>query len=108
LVFAAALPAAAQQTNIEHVRALIAQAQQAGAQTPAPATQSTPYVTEGPRVDLSIQDAVARALEKNIDIAVARITPRLTDFTLAGLEATYRLNLTAATSEQHNTQLPTL
>jgi outer membrane protein len=117
-VFAAALPAAAQQTNIEHVRALIAQAtgQQGGAQTARPQTPGTqapvptasaPFVTAGPRVDLSIQDAVARGLDKNIDIAVARITPRLTDFTLAGLEASYRLNLTASTSEQHNTQLPT-
>ncbi|MEO8078725.1 MAG: hypothetical protein ABI818_20540, partial [Acidobacteriota bacterium] len=116
IVFAAALPAAAQQTNIEHVRALIAQAtgQPGAAQAPAPApaaaqgspTTSAPFVTAGPRVDLSIQDAVARGLEKNIDIAVARITPRLTDFTLAGLEANYRVNLTAATSNNRNTRLP--
>jgi outer membrane protein len=122
IVFAAALPAAAQQTNLEHVRALIAQATgQAGAppapapgtaQAPAPGTPqgsptaSAPFVTAGPRVDLSIQDAVARGLEKNIDIAVARITPRLTDFTLAGLEANYRVNLTAATSNNRNTRLP--
>jgi len=67
---------------------------------------SAPYVTAGPRVDLSIQDAVARGLDKNIDIAVARITPRLTDFTIAGLEASYRLNLTAATSTNRTTALP--
>ena len=47
-------------------------------------------------MDLSIEDAVARARDKNIDIAVARITPRLTDFSIAGLEANYRVNLTAA------------
>jgi outer membrane protein TolC len=57
-------------------------------------------------VDLTIQDAVARATDKNIDIAVARITPRLTDFTLAGLEANYLLNLTSATSNTRNTRLP--
>jgi outer membrane protein len=67
------------------------------AQTP-PATQpAVPFVTTGPRVDLSIEEAVARAREKNIDIGVARITPRLTDFTLAGLEANYRINLTTRT-----------
>lgn len=60
--------------------------------------QTAPFVTTGPRVDLSIEEAVARAREKNIDISVARITPRLTDFTIAGLEATYRLNLTSSTN----------
>ena len=79
----------------------------APAQTPAPAPAAVvttpvqptpPFVTAGPRVDLSIEDAVARARDRNIDIAVARITPRLTDFTLAGLEANYRLNLTTSTN----------
>jgi outer membrane protein len=75
-----------------------AQAQStAVAQAPAPA-QATPFVTTGPRVDLSIEDAVARARDKNIDISVARITPRLTDFTIAGLEANYRVNLTTQTN----------
>ena len=66
------------------------------AQSPAPAQRAAPFVTAGPRVDLSIEEAVARAREKNIDIGVARITPRLTDFTIAGLEANYRLNLTSS------------
>jgi outer membrane protein len=107
LVLAAAVPAAAQDSNIEHVRALIAQAQaQTGGAPQTPVVPPTPFVTPGPRVDITIDDAVARGTEKNIDIAVARITPRLTDFTLAGLEASYRLNLTSATSNNHNTRLP--
>ena len=69
--------------------------------------QRTVFVTPGPRVDLSIEEAVARAREKNIDIGVARITPRLTDFTLAGLDANYRLNLTANTNTQKQSRLPT-
>jgi outer membrane protein len=59
-----------------------------------PAGQATPFMTTGSRVDLSIEEAVARAREKNIDLGVARITPRLTDFSIAGLEANYRINLT--------------
>jgi outer membrane protein TolC len=107
LVVAAALPAFAQQdaASLEHVRALIAKASaQQGVAVPASA--QAPFVTPGPRVDLSIQDAVTRALEKNIDIAVARITPRLVDFTLAGLEANYRLNLTSSVSNNRTTDLP--
>jgi outer membrane protein len=74
---------------------------------PAAALQQTPpFMTAGTRVDLSIEEAVARARDKNIDIAVARITPRLTDFSIAGLEANYRLNLTSSANNQRNTALP--
>ena len=75
---------------------------------PAGAQRAVPFVTTGPRVDLSIEEAVARARDKNIDIGVARITPRLTDFTIAGLEASYRLNLTSSGNNQRSTQLPRL
>src|SRR5262249_31439440 len=106
LVLAAA-PALAQDTSPEHVRALIAQAMaQQGAAPQTPITQV--FTTPGPRVDLSITDAVQRATDKNIDIAVARITPRLSDFSIAGLEANYLLNVTSATSNNRNTQLPRL
>jgi outer membrane protein len=100
-VLAVAFNAAAQDTSIEHVRALIAQAQAQAGAPQAPTTAQTPapvFTTQGPRVDLSIEDAVARAMDHNIDISVARITPRLTDFTIAGLEANYRVNLTSTIS----------
>lgn len=105
-------PALAQQPgdgarNAAHVRDLIQQAmQQVQPQPQAPAVASLPFQTPGPRVDLSIQEAVQRATERNIDIAVARITPRLTDFTILGLEANYRPNLTSTVNNTRNTSLP--
>ena len=66
------------------VRALVQQALQQVQPVPSSAT---PFVTAGPRVNLTIDDAVKMAMEHNIDIGVARITPHLTDFTIAGLEA---------------------
>ena len=108
LAATAAVPSSAQEPSREHVRALIAQAQtqtQTQGQDPN-APRSTIFATPGARVDLTIQDAVQRATEKNIDIAVARITPRLTDFTLLGLEANYRLNLTSAAGNTRQTDLP--
>jgi outer membrane protein TolC len=108
LAATAAVPSSAQEPSREHVRALIAQAQtqtQTQGQDPG-APRSTIFATPGARVDLTIQDAVQRATEKNIDIAVARITPRLTDFTLLGLEANYRLNLTSAAGNTRQTDLP--
>ncbi len=87
-----AAPAAAQQPagtppDPARVRELLQQVQ------PPAQPAGEPFVTNGPRVDLTLDEAVQRGLEKNIDIAVARINPQLTDFSLAGLEASYRLNL---------------
>ncbi len=107
LAVAAAAPAAAQQAaapppDPARVRELIQQAQQA--QTPrAPAEI---FVTAGPRVNLTLEESVQRGADKNIDIAVARITPRLIDFTLAGLEASYRVNLTSSASNTRQVTLP--
>lgn len=112
VVFASTFPAAAQEPSLEHVRALMAQAQaqqgQPAGQSPlAPVPQTNaPFRTPGTRVDVGIEEAVQKAMDKNIDIAVARITPRLTDFSIAGLEASYRVNLTSATSTNSNTRLP--
>ena len=106
--------------NVVTALAVLTVAVSASAQTPAPAqptptpppvtatpSQPTlPFVTVGPRVDLSIEEAVARARERNIDIGVARITPRLTDFSIAALDANYRFNLTANTNQQRQTRLP--
>jgi outer membrane protein TolC len=106
---AAAVPAAAQDANIQHVRDLIAMARGQNGAPSAPVAPQAPgavFTTPGPRVDLPIEDAVARAMERNIDISVARITPRLQDFSIAGLEANYRLNLTSATSNTRTTDLP--
>ena len=110
MAVAIASPALGQQQtdeekNAAHVRDLIQQAMQQ-VQPQAPPVASLPFQTPGPRVDLSIDEAVQRGTERNIDIAVARITPRLTDFTILGLEANYRVNLTSALNNTRNTELP--
>jgi outer membrane protein TolC len=99
----AAAPASAQAPTPEHVKALIAQALQ---QTQPQAPGAVPFATAGPRVDMTADEAVRLGLEKNIDISVARLTPRLTDFTIAGLEANYRLNLTSQGGNTRTTDLP--
>jgi outer membrane protein TolC len=57
-------------------------------------------------VNLSIEDAVARARERNTDIAVSRVTPRLDDFTIAALQANYLVNLTSTGNTARQTNLP--
>jgi outer membrane protein TolC len=55
------------------------------AQTADPAAQPT-----HPIANVKIEEAVERALERNLDIAVERLNPRTFDLSLAALEANYR------------------
>ena len=56
---------------------------------------TTPPPPPGTVVELTIDDATARALERNLDIAVERLNPQTFDFSLAALEANYRPTLTS-------------
>jgi outer membrane protein TolC len=70
----------------------------AAAQTPAevpPIAYNAVAQVQGPALDLRLDEAVARALERNLDIAVERLNPQTFDFSLAALYATYRPSLTS-------------
>ena len=90
--------------NPAQVRAKL---QQTPAGQAAQAPKTAPYVTPGPRFNLTLEDAVGRAREKNIDIAVARVTPRLDDFSIASLEANYVVNATSSANAQKVSNFPT-
>ena len=79
---ATAVPAGAQPTPAGRVDDLIAQARSrlAAVQTPG----------AGPRIDLTLDEAVARALERNLDLAVQRLNPQVFDLNLAQQLAAYR------------------
>ncbi len=62
---------------------------QAAATAQAPAAVTT--------VNLTLDDATQRALERNLDIAVERLNPQTFDFSLAALNANYRPTLTSTT-----------
>ncbi|MDE2905794.1 MAG: hypothetical protein OXQ28_06885, partial [Acidobacteriota bacterium] len=74
--------AGAQPTPDGRVDDLIAQARSrlAAVQTPG----------AGPRIDLTLDEAVARALERNLDLAVQRLNPQVFDLNLAQQLAAYR------------------
>jgi outer membrane protein len=94
-------PAQAQEIT-DHVRALVQQALQQNGQPPATPALPTALVTkqQAPVVDLTVDEAVARALERNLDIRVERLNPRTFDFSIAALEAVYRPNFTSLFSTQ--------
>jgi outer membrane protein TolC len=54
---------------------------------------TAPPPPPGVRVELTLDGAVERALDRNLDLAVERLTPQTYDFSLAGLDATFHPNL---------------
>jgi outer membrane protein TolC len=97
-----ATPVAAQVPSNDHVKALI---QQAMAQQPAaPVPGGAP---QGPVVNLTVEEAVARAIERNLTLESQRITPRTFDFSIAATRAAYRPTLTSTVGNNSATQLPT-
>jgi len=71
------------------------QFQQARADTQAVPT-AAPTAPAAPAVNLTLDDATARALERNLDIAVERLNPQTFDFSLASINAAYRPTLNSA------------
>jgi outer membrane protein len=109
VVLALAAPASAQKGKTSdapsdaRVKELIAQAQ---ATLQQPVTPQTAGTNQGPRVDLTADDAVARALERNVTLASQRLTPRLSDYQIAATWANYRPSLTSTYVANSATQLP--
>ncbi|MGH9313379.1 MAG: TolC family protein [Vicinamibacterales bacterium] len=85
----------------------------AAAQTPAapapvpPVAASVSAQAQGTAVDLKIEEAVARALDRNLDIAVERLNPTTFDFSIAALEAVYKPALTSTIGQRSSVTLPT-
>jgi outer membrane protein len=106
VTFSSILPAVAQ-TAIQFPRSLvISQASlQAAAQAPvqSPAqTASIPGQT-GPRVPLTLDEAVKLALDHNLDIAVARLNPPTYDLSIASLRSIYSPTVTSTITTQSTT-----
>ena len=76
-----AVPALAQRATDDHVRELIqAAAERAGvnrgsAPSPGPARQQPASTDTRPTIDLTLDDAVTLALDRNLGIAVQRLNP---------------------------------
>ena len=87
LVTASAPSASAQQRNESRIAALIEKAMAHVGQVPATGT---------PQIDLSLDEAIALALERNLDIAVERLNPQLMDLQIAQANAAYQPTLSTS------------
>src|SRR5690242_6484836 len=69
----------ADQARIDELARQAAQRFTAGDTTPAQTQDTQPVTEAGPKVELTLDDAVARAMDKNLDIAVQRLNPEAQD-----------------------------
>jgi outer membrane protein TolC len=111
---AAVVPLSAQegtrQPSGTRMAELLAHARQTyadGAATGSDQALTVPVLQDArPVMRLSVDDAVTRALENNIELSVERLNPQLMDLSLAQVKAAYRPTLTSLASISSNMPLP--
>ena len=114
VVFLLARPTFAQQSAADQARlddlARQAAREFAAASTVTPDAQTrptTPPPPPGETVNLTLDEATARALERNLDIAVERLNPQTFDLNIARLRAAYRPTATSTFGQLSRVQPPT-
>ncbi len=86
----------------ELLRAVGSRPQPPGPQAPLPLPSADPTA-----LALKLEEAVAMALEKNLDIAVERLNPTAVDFSIKALEANFNPTATSTVGLNTTYQLPT-
>ena len=72
-----------------------------------PATTAQPGTNSGDLREIRLEEAVSLALEKNLDIQVAKLDPQAADFLIAGFRNTYRPSFSSTLGLRDQYQLPT-
>ncbi len=99
------IPAAARAQQTRSVADQVRQAAQAAA-AGADAAQ-TPTPDDRTVVSLTLDETIALALERNLDIAVQRLNPQLSDIAIASAQAAYSPNLSSTVGNQSSARAPT-
>jgi len=105
-----ATPARAQQMPEARIRELIKQAAERtviGVVIDPQQPVSAAPGANRPVVRLTLDEAVALALDRNLDIAVQRLNPEINDIAVLSARAVYNPTLTSTFGPQSTTQLPT-
>ena len=105
-----AAPALAQETEAARLADLARNAARQFEATRAAADQTRqtiPITAPGPHIELTLDEATARALERNLDIAVERLNPTIQDYNRERLLAAYRPTATSLYGHRAVVQPPT-
>ena len=106
----AAVPVFAQKSDDARLAELARDAarQFEAARTEGPQTRPTvPITAPGPNIELTLDEATARALERNLDLAVERLNPMIQDTNLERIHAVYRPTVTSQVGHLARVQPPT-
>jgi outer membrane protein len=79
----------------------------AGSPTLDQTRPTAPAPPAGTQVELTLDEATTRALERNLDIAVERLNPQTFDLNIARIRAAYRPTATSTISQFSRIQPPT-
>jgi outer membrane protein TolC len=102
----AAIDAARQETVVRQAMRAYQQGLDGLRETSGGST-AQPGTSSGDLRELRLEEAVSLALEKNLDIQVAKLEPQSVDFLVAGFRNTYRPALTSTLGMRDQFQLPT-
>jgi outer membrane protein len=100
LVLGVAGSAHAQQVTDARIRELIKEATQQTGLAPLGVDVQPPTAAESrPVIALTLEDAVKFALDRNLDIAVQRLNPQISDIAIASIRSVYRPSVTSTVSQ---------
>src|SRR5437762_5591643 len=101
-------PALAQQISEALIKELIKQAADPSARIPVigESPQAVPAGANRPVVPMWIEDAVKLALDRNLDIAVQRLNPQISDIAVASIQSVYHPSLTSTLSDASTNGTP--
>src|SRR4051794_2132104 len=94
LLAGVAAPAYAQKISEARIAELVKQAKAGLAATQAQPAVPAPQATR-PTIRLTLEDAVKNALDHNLDIAVQRLNPEISDISYASTKSVYLPSLTS-------------
>src|SRR5215216_2316749 len=107
VVVSAAAPLLAQtQTDRARLDEIARTAARDFATARADQTRPANPVAPGTVVELTLDDAVERALDRNLELAVERLNPTTFDLALARIRAVYRPTVTSTIGQQSRIQPP--
>jgi len=105
---AAAIPARAQSEKQRLAEIAKNAARQFETRVETEQTRPTvPITTPGPTIELTLDDATARAVERNLDVAVERLNPQIQEANLERLHGLYRPVATSVIGHRAVVQPPT-
>jgi outer membrane protein len=74
--------------------------------TPTPQMPAIAGLTTGPKIDLTLEEAVRHASENNLGLAVERLNPQTFDLSLASIRSVYSPTLTSTVGKNDRVNLP--